>query len=1072
MGLDDGTIGRGGWMSDSELSAGSELFGYRVERLLGRGGMGVVYLCEDPRLRRPVALKLLTASLALDYGFRERFLAEAELAASLDHPHVVPIYEAGNRDGNLFIAMRYVEGSDLKALIHDGPLTAERALRVCAQVADALDFAHEHGLVHGDVKPSNVLLDDRDHAYLADFGVTRRLEHPQAVEPGLLGTIDYVAPELIRGEQLDGRADEYSLGCLLYECLTGEPPFARSTNAAVLFAHLEEPPPAPPGLELVMGTVLAKAPADRYRTCAELVAAAAQALGIDEHAEWGRRATEWDRHGRDRAFLLTGAELDAAEHWRRETADREPAPTVLHGEFIDASRQAVTRRLRRTRGLVTAALLVAVGLAVLAFVQRQTAISNQRTAQSLQLAASAEATLAKDPELSTLLAMQALRVRDTPQAEEALRDALPQLRVLGTMRTAGPLADAALNRAGTEVVTAGRDGVARIWSTTSHKQLAVLASDGQPLYGATFSPDGRMIVTASDDGTARIWSATTHRQLAVLREPSGAPVSSAAFSPDGREIVTASYDGAAHVWSVSGHNQLAGHNELPQLFEPNGAALFEAAFSPDGRQIVTASDDGTARIWSATSHQQLGVLVAPHIRNGNLNAFRDAQFSPNGKEIVTAGYDDTARIWSATSYRQIIVLGTQSSKEVLSASFSPDGNEVVTTEYAGTTATIWSAASGKQLGGLAGHTAAVNAATFSANGLEIVTASDDGTARLWRASPVEQVAVLGKTGRFPGGGAFRPDGREVLITSVDGTTRIWSVTSHRQLAVFDEPGGGPIIDAAFSPDGKEIVTASLDGTARIWSVISHRQLALPVDNRPLGSPVIGVWCAAFSPDGKKIVTCDLSGSVSVITAGTHSQRIASLGTPAANGEIYSATFSPDGRLVVTAGFDGNTRIFNATTGRLVGILREPNGSGLFDAAFSPDGKEIVTASFDGTARIWSTTSHQQLGVLEEPTGSAMRHAAFSPDGRQLLTQSLDGTARIWSVASHQQLTIFNEPGGPVLDSVAFSPDGRQVLIAAEDGTVQIWSTELAGPIQALERMAQRRLTRQLTPNEKQLYNVP
>ena len=1069
MGLDEGTIERGGWMSESELSAGSELFGYRIERLLGRGGMGVVYLCEDPRLRRLVALKLLTASLALDDGFRERFLAEAELAASLDHPHVVPIYEAGNRGGILFIAMRYVEGSDLKALIHDGPLSAERALGLCAQVAEALDFAHEHGLVHGDVKPSNVLLDGRDHTYLADFGVTRRLEQPQAVEPGLLGTIDYVAPEQIRGEQLDGRADQYSLACLMYESLTGEPPYARSTNAAVLFAHLEEQPPAPAGLERVMATALAKHPADRYGSCAELVTAAAQALGIDAYAEWGRRALEWDRHRRDRAFLLTGAELDAAEHWRREAADRKPAPTVLHGEFIDASRQAVTRRLRRTRGLVTGALVIAAGLAVLAFVQRQIAISNQHRAQSLQLAASAEATLAKDPELSTLLAMQALRVRDTPQAEEALRDALPQLRVLGTMRTAGPLADAVLNRAGTEVVTAGRDGVARIWSTTSHRQLAALRGKpvapngaGVSLNSAVFSSDGKEILTASNDGTARIWSATSHLPIAVLGpSPSGAPVDSAAFSPDGREIVTASADGAARVWSVSG-------NEIAQLSASvgNGAALVTAAFSPDGREIVTASTDGTARIWSASNSRQLAVLVAPHVRNGNPNEVNDAQFSPNGKEIVTADDDDTARIWSAASYRQIRVLGTPSSKEVLSASFSPDGSEVVTTEYAGTTAILWSAATGMQLGGLAGHAAAVNAATFSANGLELVTASDDGTARLWRASPVEQVAVL-RPDRHPGSAAFSPDGREVLTASIDGTVRIWSAISHRQLVVFREPGGGEIVDAAFSPDGKEIVTASLDGTARIWSAITHRQVATPVD-----TPTIGVWCAAFSPDGKKVVTCDLSGSVSVITAGTHSQTIARLDTPAANVFIYSAAFSPDGRLVVTAGFDGNTRIFNATTGRLVGILREPDGSGLFDAAFSPDGKEIVTASSDGTARIWSTASHRQLGVLEEPTGSAMRHAVFSPDGRQLLTQSLDGAARIWSATDHQQLTVFDTPGGGVLDGVAFSPDGQQVLIAAEDGTARIWSTELAGSVQTLERIAERRLTRQLTPNEKRLYSVP
>jgi predicted Ser/Thr protein kinase len=181
-------------VSVSDLSVGSELLGYRVEGLLGRGGMSVVYLAEDLRLRRRVALKLLAPQLVEDPGFRERFLAESELAASLDHPCVVPIYEAGEADGRLFIAMRYVEGSDLKGLLRDGPLAAERTVRVCAQVADALDFAHERGLVHRDVKPSNVLLDARDHVYLADFGLTKRLAEPSVVEPGLFGTIDYVAP--------------------------------------------------------------------------------------------------------------------------------------------------------------------------------------------------------------------------------------------------------------------------------------------------------------------------------------------------------------------------------------------------------------------------------------------------------------------------------------------------------------------------------------------------------------------------------------------------------------------------------------------------------------------------------------------------------------------------------------------------------------------------------------------------------------------------------------------------------------------------------------------------------------
>src|ERR1700736_3095053 len=201
-------------MPVSDLAVGSELIGYRIEAVLGQGGMSVVYLAEDLRLRRRVALKLLAPALAQDEAFRERFLVESELAASLDHPNVVPIYAAGEADGRLFIAMRYVEGSDLKELLREGPLSAERTVDLCAQVAAALDFAHERGLVHRDVKPSNVLVDGRGHAYLADFGLTRRLAEPRVAEPGLFGTIDYVAPELIRGEDVDGRADVYSLACL------------------------------------------------------------------------------------------------------------------------------------------------------------------------------------------------------------------------------------------------------------------------------------------------------------------------------------------------------------------------------------------------------------------------------------------------------------------------------------------------------------------------------------------------------------------------------------------------------------------------------------------------------------------------------------------------------------------------------------------------------------------------------------------------------------------------------------------------------------------------------------------
>jgi WD40 repeat protein len=279
-----------------DARVGTELAGYRIESLLGFGGMSVVYLAEDLRLHRKVALKLIAPELAEDERFRERFLTESELAASIDHPNIVPIFEAGTTDDLLHIAMRYVEGRDLKERLQRGRLEPGDAIGIVAQVASALDAAHARGLVHRDVKPSNMLLDPgarpdgSDHVYLADFGLTRRVSEESARGDGhLLGTIDYVAPEQIAGDEIDGRADIYSLGCVLYECVVGEPPFRRDSDLAVVFAHLEAEPPVPSArrpelpaaLDAVLARALAKSPAERYATCREL-ARAALAVTVDE----------------------------------------------------------------------------------------------------------------------------------------------------------------------------------------------------------------------------------------------------------------------------------------------------------------------------------------------------------------------------------------------------------------------------------------------------------------------------------------------------------------------------------------------------------------------------------------------------------------------------------------------------------------------------------------------------------------------------------------------------------------------------------------------------------------------
>src|SRR5215218_7272704 len=255
------------------FTPGTTFANYRVESLLGRGGMGVVYLARDLSLDRPVALKLIAPELADDEQFRARFLREPKLAASLDHPNVIPIYEAGEHDGQLYLAMRFVEGSDLRTLLErEGKLGPERTLTILVQVASALDAAHRRALVHRDMKPANVLLDEGGHAYLTDFGITKQLGGASTDTGRLVGTLDYLAPEQIRGDLVDGRTDSYALGCVLYECLAAKPPFHRATEAETMWAHMQDPPPplrGHPPLDAVLRKALAKDIEDRYRTCGE-----------------------------------------------------------------------------------------------------------------------------------------------------------------------------------------------------------------------------------------------------------------------------------------------------------------------------------------------------------------------------------------------------------------------------------------------------------------------------------------------------------------------------------------------------------------------------------------------------------------------------------------------------------------------------------------------------------------------------------------------------------------------------------------------------------------------------------
>jgi len=289
----------------ADVSSGDRIAGYRLEEQIGQGGMAVVYRAHDERLDRLVALKVLAPGLTADTAFRTRFIRESRAAAAVDHPNIIPVYDAGDAGGFLFISMRYVQGGDVRSLLRDGQTPGPaRAWQIISQVASALDAAHSRGLVHRDVKPANILLDassrtnakggqapgdPHDHVYLSDFGISKQTLASHLTSTGqFVGTLDYIAPEQVEGQAIDGRTDEYSLACAAFELLCGSPPFQRPTSLALITAHLTEPPPSllarraglPASADAVLTKAMAKSPAQRYASCEQFATDLGRALGL------------------------------------------------------------------------------------------------------------------------------------------------------------------------------------------------------------------------------------------------------------------------------------------------------------------------------------------------------------------------------------------------------------------------------------------------------------------------------------------------------------------------------------------------------------------------------------------------------------------------------------------------------------------------------------------------------------------------------------------------------------------------------------------------------------------------
>ena len=710
----------------------------------------------------------------------------------------------------------------------------------------------------------------------------------------------------------------------------------------------------------------------------------------------------------------------------------------LEHEKEAAERQVQTekRRARMFRALAigsAALLIVAVVAWVSAHDAQQAANSANAEATSRGIAASAEATLSQDPELATLLALRALHVDQTSQAETALRDALPQLQLRATLAPPLPQRSAVFSPDGTQILTATADGVVRIWDSASDKQIASFPGFG-PLNDAAFSPDGKSIVTANDDGTARILNAINGKVTRILA-PSGSDtfaISSAAVSPDGTRIVTTYADGTARIWDAR-----TGKQAGPTLSAEQGNKLLGAAFSPDGKLIVTASSSGKARIYDAQTGAQQGVLP------GSIGLL-GAVFSPDSKLVVTACGDGIARIWNVASDKQVGALTPPGNNlyMVFSAAFSPDGRQIVTASGDGA-ARLWNATSDRLVRtlGTTGHDS-LQTAAFSPDGKSIVTASAGGQVRVWDAASSRQTALLsadGSTNRLRSA-ALSPDGRLAVTGSQFGTVTIWKapVSNSRtpdwtQENVISLPEGDAINGIAFSPDGTLLATANQSGVAYLWNVPS----GLPdgESNSAEGRPLNTV---AFDPvDRNLVVTSDDDGNARIFRVSNDQQVGAPFGVP--GWDMNAAAFSPDGKQIVTASGDGYAQLWDAADQKRIGA-KFGYGNSISSAEFSDSGKQILTSEDDGYTEIWATTKGTPKFVtpIQEPGSNVPHDAAFSPDGSVVVTAGTDGTAREWDASTGNQVLVFAGHSGPI-STVAFA--GTQLITASSDGTARIWDTE-------------------------------
>lgn len=967
---------------------------YKIINKLGVGGMGAVYRAHDPHFKRDVALKVMDRRLTHDPKFLDRFKREAQVMAQIEHNGIVTIYDYGEDSEELYLVMQLMEGGTLTERISGGPLTVPEATRILKQIAHALDYTHQQGLVHRDLKPDNILFNSQGAAQIGDFGIVKMAGSQATLTEGnIVGTPAYISPEQVQGNvHIDGRADIYALGVILFQMLTGTQPYQGTTPLQVIMKHITEPVPSiiranpqlPLGCETVIRKAMHKNPTGRYRSVAEMVT---------------------DLENVHTLELIPEAEPPSLY----------PAKAGTRRGFLGIALVSV----------IAAAIILGTAAAFLLPISPSPTPVPTATQRGVAVQPSPTPSPIVSPlpsPTATPIPLEALVASPTPQPSPTLAPTItptptPVQQILSVanvteLTIANHLEGAnntfnhvAISPDESQLAIASSAGIMLYQLPDLLQTQTIVVENGTPLEVA-WSRDGRYLASSTANAVL-IWETTAWQATAQL---AGVSAVALAWSPVNDTLLMGMSGGQIQLWDIT-------ETEVQVSWDDHNSAITQLAWMPDGTSFASGSGDNFVRIRALNEERATPV----YRQDGALGL----AWSPEGSVLAMAGGDGYVRLANASGNEAgSLFLGTG-----LTGVVWLDGNTLATGSEDGRIHT-WQTGS-RQATPVSEHHASVQQLLWLPNHEQLLSVGGrDQTMRLWDHAQNEAITVSFDFVSYDLATvvAWSPDSSRLAVGTDNGTVQVWSPLTGQIIAVI---GGHEetVTSLAWSPDGQWLATSGLpDHTVRVWSATTGEARA------ELNGHTDQVTAVSWSQDSAELVSCGFDSQLRIWNAAA-AEQVRSFQVNAL-GQALAVAWAPDNSKIVVAGQTGWVQIRPPNPNELT-ITLDNHDAPVKALVWAPDGSRFVSGDNGGQLLVWdSGVSDNGTPILTINTGLSVRHIAWSPDNTLLATTS-GTTVRIWEATDgHLQHTLDNQH--PFSGNAAWSPDGKYLASVGNDGHVQLW----------------------------------